>query len=41
MADISWIVREELLENVMFESRDLNDGRGGMTRMGKESFKHN
>ena len=25
MADISWIVREELLENVMFESRDLND----------------
>ena len=25
MAGIPWMVREELLEDVMFESRDLND----------------
>lgn len=25
MADIPWMVREELLEDMMFESRDLND----------------
>lgn len=25
MANISWIVREELLENVTCESRDLNE----------------
>lgn len=25
MADIPWMVREELLEDMMFGSRDLND----------------
>ena len=25
MADIPWMVREELLEDMMFESRDLNE----------------
>jgi len=25
MANMPWMVREELLEDVMFESRDLND----------------
>ena len=35
------MMREELLEDVMFESRDLSDEEAAMTRLRKEGFKQN
>ena len=35
MADIPWMVREELLEDMMFESRDLNDEEEAWQEWGK------